>query len=95
MLSQIPIDLDKVSDKNIDQEILRIGMIAELDAVNLYEQLASKAKNPDIKKIFEDIIREEKTHAGEFQTILLKLDEEQLQEISHAQEEVKELLGEN
>jgi rubrerythrin len=40
MLSQSPLDLNKVSKENIDKEILRLGMIAELDAVNLYEQLA-------------------------------------------------------
>jgi hypothetical protein len=41
MLSELPIDLEKVSKENRDREILRVGMIAELDAVNLYEQLAA------------------------------------------------------
>jgi len=37
MLSKIPLDLEKVDKKNIDEEILRVGIIAELDAINLYE----------------------------------------------------------
>ena len=67
MLSGMPIDLSKVSKENIDKEILRVGMIAELDAVNLYEQLAAATDNKDLKKILLDIAREEKTHMGEFQ----------------------------
>lgn len=59
------------------KEILRIAVIAELDAINLYEQLASQTKDKNIKKIFLDIAREEKTHVGEFQTMLLRLDDEQ------------------
>ena len=43
MMSNIPMDLSKVSKENIDKEILRVGMIAELDAINLYEQLAAKS----------------------------------------------------
>ena len=48
MLSQFPIDLDKVSKGDVDREILRLGIIAELDAINLYEQLASKTKNANL-----------------------------------------------
>lgn len=35
--------------------------------------------------------REEKTHVGEFETLLLKLDEEQEEELEHGKEEVEEL----
>ncbi|MFX0134026.1 MAG: ferritin family protein [Candidatus Hodarchaeota archaeon] len=93
MLAQTPIDLKKVSKMNIDLEILRIGMIAELDAVNLYEQLAAMTDNNDIKKLFFDIAKEEKTHMGEFQTLLLRLDKEQVEELEEAKKEVEELLG--
>jgi rubrerythrin len=93
MLSQSPLDLNKVSKENIDKEILRLGMIAELDAVNLYEQLASKTKNNKIKKILLDIAKEEKTHIGEFETFLLELDKEQVIENEKAKEEVKNLTG--
>jgi rubrerythrin len=92
MLSSFPIDLSKVKKENIDKEILRLGMIAELDAVNLYEQLAAYTSNTDIKKVILDIAREEKTHLGEFQALLLMLDKQQVNELEEGKKEVvKEL----
>jgi rubrerythrin len=93
MLSQMPVDFSKVPKKNLNQEILRAAIIAELDAINLYEQMASLATDEDLKKVLLDIAREEKTHVGEFQTILLRLDPEQVAEMEHAKEEISELLG--
>jgi rubrerythrin len=93
MLSQIPIDLTKVSQDNLDKEILRAAIIAELDAVNLYEQLAGMTKNDQLKTILLDIAKEEKTHVGEFQALLLRLDSEQKEELAHGKEEVEELIG--
>lgn len=37
MMSEIPIKLEKLGKKERDAEILRVGIIAELDAINLYE----------------------------------------------------------
>jgi rubrerythrin len=91
MLSQFPIDLDKVAKEDIDKEILRLGIIAELDAINLYEQLASKTENTKLKKVFLDIAKEEKTHVGEFQTLLLELDKEQVQELEEGKKEVEDM----
>jgi len=93
MLATNPIDLKKVPEKFIDQEVLRLAMMAELDAVNLYEQLAAMAKNKHIKAVLMDVAKEEKTHLGEFQTMLLKLDKEQVEELEHAKEEIEELTG--
>ena len=93
MLSQIPIRIEKLSKDKIDMELLRVGMIAELDAVNLYEQLAAATDNEDLKKVFLDIAKEEKTHFGEFQALLLKLDKEQVEELEKGKEEVEELIG--
>ncbi len=91
MLSKIPIDLDKVKKEDIDNEILRVGMIAELDAINLYEQLAAIAQSENLKKILLDIAKEEKTHVGEFQALLLKTDPEQVKELEEGKKEVDEL----
>lgn len=44
MLSKIPFDLSKLSNDDIEKEILRTGIIAELDAINLYEQLSALSK---------------------------------------------------
>ena len=93
MLSSIPIDLTKVSQDTLDNEILRAAIIAELDAVNLYEQLASMTKNDQLRTILLDIAKEEKTHVGEFQAMLLRLDTQQKEELAHGEEEVEELVG--
>jgi rubrerythrin len=92
MLSQIPIDLKKVKSGDIDKEILRLAIIAELDAVNLYEQMASLTDNSDMKKILLDVAKEEKTHVGEFQALLLKHDKEQVKELEEGKKEVEEEL---
>lgn len=93
MLSQLPIDLSKVSAEDIDKEILRAGIIAELDAVSLYEQFAAMTTNEDLKKILLDVAKEEKTHVGEFQALLLKLDPEQTKEMEEGKKEVEEELA--
>lgn len=92
MLSKIPINLEKIKKENLDKEILRVGIIAELDAINLYEQMAAMTENEDIKRILLDIAKEEKTHVGEFQTLLLKEDKEQEKELEEGREEVDELM---
>jgi len=92
MLSKVPINLEKIKKEDIDKEILRAGIIAELDAINLYEQMAAMTAREDIRKILLDIAREEKTHVGEFQTLLLELDKEQEKELEEGSEEVRELL---
>jgi rubrerythrin len=95
MLSQIPINFEKIKKKNLDQEILRVGMIAELDAINLYQQLADMTENTNIRKILLDIAKEEKTHVGEFQALLLKQDKEQKRELDKGKKEVGELTKES
>ena len=93
MLSQIPIDLKKVKPENLDQEILRAGIIGEFDAINLYEQMAAMTANQNLKKVLKDIAKEEKTHVGEFQALLLKVDSEQAGELKKGKEEVEALTG--
>ncbi|MBC7131061.1 rubrerythrin [Candidatus Bathyarchaeota archaeon] len=93
MLSQMPIKLDKIPAGAFDMEILRVAIIAELDAINLYEQLAAATQNEDLKKVLLEVAREEKTHVGEFQALLLRLDKEQVEELEKGREEVEELTG--
>ncbi len=94
MLSKIPIDLGKIKKEDIDKEILRVAIIAELDAVNLYEGLAAMTEDEDLKEILLDVAREEKTHVGEFQTLLMRRDPEQVEEMEKGRREVEEELGE-
>jgi len=93
MLSKIPIILESIGKEDTDKEILRAGVIAELDAINLYEQMAAMAKDKHLRKILLDIAKEEKTHVGEFLTLLLKKDGEQEAELEEGKKEVEELVG--
>lgn len=93
MMSKIPTGLEKVGKGMIDQEILRTAIIAELDAVSLYEQMAAAAESSDIKKILMDVAKEEKTHVGEFQELLLRIDKEQAKELEEGKKEVEEELS--
>ena len=92
MMSEIPARFDQVKDKKIaDAELVRIGLIAELDAVSLYEQLAARAKGSLIRKVLMDIAYEEKEHVGEFLELLKRLDPEQVKAFEHGAKEVREM----
>lgn len=93
MFSKVTIDVDKIKKEDIDKELLRATIIAELDAISLYEQMANMTDNEDIKAVLLDVAQEEKTHLGEFQTLLLRLDKEQAEELEKGREEVEELTG--
>jgi rubrerythrin len=91
LLSKIPINLEKVAKENIDNEILRAAIIAELDAINLYDQMAALTENKNLKTVLLDIAKEEKTHVGEFQALLLAYDKQQEKELAEGKKEVDEL----
>ena len=93
MLSKMPILLEKIKKEDLDKEILRVSIIAELDAINLYEQMANMTENGNIRKILLEVAREEKIHVGEFQTLLLEIDKEQEKELEEGKKEVEELIG--
>ena len=93
MLGQLPVDIKRLGKKALDKEILRLGIIAELDAINFYEQMAAMTTDKNIKKVLMDIAREEKAHVGEFQALLLMKDKEQVKEMEEGEEEVKEMIG--
>ena len=88
-LSKMP--YSKSDDINTDKQILRAAILAEIDAINLYEQLANNTKNKKIKTVLLDIAKEEKTHIGELQTLLLEIDPEQEQELKVGKREVNKL----
>jgi rubrerythrin len=96
MLSKNPLELtpyDQKFTKEKVAEALRLSIIAELDAINLYLQLAEKIEDDKIKKVFLDIAREEKTHVGEFLSLLKQLDPEQVVELKEGAKEVEGLTG--
>jgi len=88
MLSELFIE--KAED---DIEMLRLSMIAEFDAANLYERFAKQTRNEDIRKAMLDIAKEEKVHAGEFEALLMKLDPEYSKDKKEGYKEIKDLIG--
>ena len=75
-----------------DTEIVRLAIIAELDAVNLYNQLASKTKNEVLKKVLLDVALEEKVHVEEFSKFLDTIDNKEVDGArQQAEKEMKEL----
>jgi|SRR5450759_1733532 rubrerythrin len=88
MLAKIPFKLETMTKTGIDKQILRAGIIAELDAINLYEQMAALATNENIRTTLLDVAKEEKTHVGEFQALLLEVDKEQERELKGGGKEV-------
>lgn len=91
MLSRIPIVLDKINQKDMNKEILRAAIVAELDAISLYEQMADLTENDEVRRVLLDVAKEEKTHVGEFQALLLEQDDEQVREMEAGKKEVEEL----
>jgi len=81
-------------DKNFtsDVEILRLAIQAELDAINLYEQLATKTKNKNIKTILLDVAFEEKVHVEEFNKLLEDIDPDYSQAEDDAEDELADKL---
>jgi rubrerythrin len=45
----------------------------------------------NIKAVLLSVAKEEKTHIGEFQALLLRLDPEQKQELAHGEKEVEDM----
>jgi rubrerythrin len=90
MLSKIPIMLvETIGKEDPEKQILRAGIIAELDAINLYEQMAAMTQDNDTQKVLLDIAKEEKTHVGEFLTLLLRKDGEQGAELEKGKKEIE------
>ena len=53
--------------------------------------MAATATDLLLKTILLDIAKEEKTHIGEFQAVLLKKDNQQLLELAKGEQEIKDL----
>jgi rubrerythrin len=53
--------------------------------------MAEMATDRKFKRVLLDIAKEEKTHMGEFQAMLLKFDKEQVKELEEGKKEVEEM----
>lgn len=94
MLSKSPLEPQRELTSAEDAaQALRLAIIAELDAINLYRQLATAVKDDRVRRVLEDVTNEERTHFGEFLSLLKELDPQQAKELEAGAKEVAELLG--
>jgi rubrerythrin len=84
----------KLPPKERDIQIARLAIVAEIDAANLYESMATQVKNKDLKEILLDVAKEEKKHVGEFEFILEELDPNWDQLEDEGEEEAEEKIKE-
>lgn len=80
--------------KSTDEIMLRQAIIAELDAISLYEQMAASTVNPDIQKIMLDIAKEEKVHVGELEGLLEGIDTEHASSVEDGKDEAAKKISE-
>jgi len=76
-----------------DEDILRIGITAEQGAITLYNKLAKLTKNKNLQKILLDVSKEEKVHIGEFERMLIDVDDEELDAQVEGSNEVEEMIN--
>ncbi len=77
--------------KRNDKEIAREGIASEIEAINLYEEMSKETNDKRVKKVLLDIAKEEKTHLGEFHTVLMREDKDQRTELKAGKQEVKDI----
>lgn len=85
-------NLSNTKELTDDKEIIRLAIMAEMDAINLYKQLATKAKDQRVKDILNHIAEEEKHHVGEFIHLLNLLDDEQVKANKEGKIEAEEVI---
>jgi rubrerythrin len=84
LTASVPLDTENPSD----EQILRISIAAEMEAINLYQQLLNLTNDPKIQETLLDIITEEKVHIGEFEALLKDVDFEYIDTKIQGEEEV-------
>ena len=92
MLSKNPLEPFKESFSAADDlEAARLAVVAEIDAINLYEQLASRVKDETLRRVLLDVAEEEKVHLGEFMEVVKRLDSTQAGRLEEGAREVASL----
>lgn len=71
---------------------IRLDIIAELDAVSLYEAHMEATDDERAKAVIKHVMDEEKEHIGDFMALLQYLDPEQASLMEEGLEESREML---
>ncbi len=97
MFGKHPLDIApgaKISGERLC-DALRLAIIAEVDAITLYRQIAESSADKVVAEVFREVADEEKEHLGEFMYLLRRCDENLDEMMKHGEEEVKEHLENN
>lgn len=85
------LSIDTLSDSEIIR-IIRLSIAAEIDATNLYQQIAEATNNELIKKVMTEIADEERVHIGEFLRLLQELDPKEIEHYNDGAKEVEMMI---
>lgn len=85
-------NLSNTKELTDDKERIRLAIMAEFDAINLYKQLAFKAKDKKVKDILNHVAEEEKHHVAEFVHLLNLLDDEQVKANKDGKQEAEDVI---
>lgn len=72
---------------------IRQSIIAEQDAIVLYETYINMTSNEQFKEVFKHITKDEKKHLGELQVLLEQLSSDEAEQIEAGREEAKKEMG--
>ncbi|MCH4815684.1 MAG: encapsulin [Saccharolobus sp.] len=82
-------------DKEEAVRAIRNAIAAEIDAINFYLQQNKYIDDEKLRKVHEDITKEEMTHFGEFLRLLYQLSPEDFSYFKKGWEEASKLIGES
>lgn len=82
----------KMAQGELSRAIM-LDIAAELEAVHIYMSHMEATDNPEAKKVLYDIALEELVHAGEFTSLLYRLDPTAATKAQEGFDEVSALLG--
>ena len=71
---------------------IRFAIAAELEAINIYEQIANKSSIPYIKRNMKSLAEEEMVHVGELLSIIANLNNEEFSKYKEGMIESNKIL---
>ena len=91
--SENALAFNEAGDELFNKTALRDAIIAEHDAIKLYEQMADRTKDEKLKKLLLSIAEEEKVHVGELEARLNEMDSENESSTEDGKQESTDLLS--
>jgi rubrerythrin len=86
-------DIDKKLSKDELVRAIKFMLAAELEATQMYDQVADATTDKTAEKIIRDISDEERVHAGEFFKLLTTVDPKEAELFQKGEQEAEEKMG--